>query len=125
MIETARPLRPCDLVPHVTPAAEGPADLELADRPALILDETDGVVLGVDRVDLGRAPAESPERPPVFADEIAPDLDAVAAHVDDRPAPRLLRVPEPGAVRPGMRLPRSCPQDAPHRSPPHRFEGPG
>ena len=47
--------------------------------------------------------------PVLLADEVADDLDAVAAEVDDRPAARLLRVPEPRAVRAGMRLARARP----------------
>src|SRR5512137_1765478 len=98
MGETDRPFSPAHLVSQVHPAPERPADLELADGAALVFDEPDGMVLGLDRVDLGRAPAEGPEGPLVLADERPADLDAMTAHVDDRAAARPLCVPEPGAV---------------------------
>ena len=57
-------------------------------------------------------------RPVVLADEVADDLDAVAAEVDDRPAARLLRVPEPRAVRAGVRLARARPRHLADRAAP-------
>src|SRR6185312_837503 len=47
----------------------------------------------------------------LLADERADDLDAVAAEVDDGAAAGLLRVPEPRAVRPRVRLARARPRD--------------
>ena len=44
------------------------------------------------------------DRPVPLAHEVADDLDAVAAEVDDRAAAGQPAVPEPGAVRPGVRL---------------------
>ena len=81
------------------------------------------MILRAYRVDLSRSPAEGPERPLVLADEASPDLDAVAAHVDDRAAARLLRIPEPGAVRSGVGLARPRPEDAAERALLHRREG--
>ena len=48
--------------------------------------------------------------------KFAPDLDAVAAHVHDRAAPGDLLVPEPGAVRSGVRLAGAGPQYLAHRA---------
>jgi hypothetical protein len=98
-----------DLVAQVHPAAEGPADLELADRSRLEPDQGDGVVLVVDRVDEGVGRAHDLDRPVSLADEVADDLDAVAAEVDNGAAARQPAVPEPRAVRARMRLARPDP----------------
>src|SRR5262245_29878923 len=67
-------------------------------------------------------PRHDLDRPIALADEVANDLDAMAPEVDDGPAARLALVPEPGAVRPGMGLPRSDPRDITDRSRPDRID---
>ena len=111
MVRPDRPLGAGDLVAQVHAAAERPADLELAHRAALEADQRDRVVLGLDRMDERVGPAHHLDGPVLLAHVGADDLDAVAAEVDDRPAARLRRVPEPGAVRAGMRLARARPED--------------
>ena len=56
------------------------------------------------------APADDFDRADIFADEVAGDLDAVAAEVDDRAAAGEFLVPEPVAVRAGMRFARADPE---------------
>ena len=82
------------------------------ERPVLEADEGEAGVLGVDRVDEGVGRGQDLDRPDALADEAADDLDAVAAHVDDRPAAGDRLVPEPGAVRAGMGLARADPENA-------------
>src|SRR4029079_1705208 len=67
------------------------------------------VVLVVDRVDERVSRAHHLDRPISLTDEVPDDLDAVAAEVDDRAAAGQPAVPEPGAVRTGMRLARPDP----------------
>ena len=61
-------------------------------------------------------PAHHFQRADVLADEVARDLDAVAAHVDNRAAAGELLVPEPVAVRAGVRLARARPQHLAQRA---------
>jgi hypothetical protein len=77
-------------------AAKRPAHLELADRAGFEPDQRHGVVLVGDRVDQGVGVAQHLDRPVLLADEVADDLDAVAAEVDDGAAARQPAVPEPG-----------------------------
>ena len=109
-------MRAGDLVAEVHAAAERPAHLELADRAGLEPDESDRVVLVVDRVDERVGRAHDLDRPVALADEAADDLDAVAAEVDDRAAAGQPAVPEPGAVGPRMRLARADPGDLADRA---------
>ena len=94
-----------NLVAQVHPAAECPAHLELAHGARLELDERDRVVLVGDRVDQRVRVAQHLDRPVSLADEVADDLDAVAAEIDDRAATGQPPVPEPGRVWSRMRLP--------------------
>ena len=110
MVQPDRPVGAGHLVPQVHPAAERPAHLELADRPRFEPDERDGVVLVRDRVHERVRVAQDLDRPVPLAHEVADDLDAVAAEVDDRAAAGQPAVPEPGAVRPGMGLARPDPR---------------
>ena len=109
-------MRAGDLVAKVHPAAERPAHLELADRARLEADQGDRVVLVVDRVDQRVGRAHHLDRPVALAHEVADDLDAVAAEVDDRAAAGQATVPEPGAVRPGMGLAGADPGDVADRA---------
>ncbi len=111
-----------DLIAQVHATPEGPAYLELADRPALEPDQPDAVVLGVDGVHQRVGPAHDLDGPVGLADEAADDLDAVAAHVDDRAPAGELRIPEPGAVRAGVRLAAADPERLPDRAVPHRLQ---
>jgi hypothetical protein len=73
--------------------------------PGLEADQRDRVVLVADRVDERVRVAHHLERPVPLAGEVADDLDAVAAEVDDRAATGQAAVPEPGRMRSGMGLP--------------------
>ena len=108
-------MRPRNLVAEIHPATERPAHLELADRTRLEPDQGDRVVLVVDRVDEGVGRAHHLDRAIALADEAPDDLDAVATEVDDRAAAGQPAVPEPGAVRPRMRLTRPDPGDVADR----------
>ena len=99
VVEPDRAVGAGDFVAEVHAAAERPAHFELADGAVLVAHQADRVVLGLDRMDLRVAPAHDLDRPDVFADEVAGDLDAVAAEVDDRAAAGEFLVPEPVAVR--------------------------
>jgi hypothetical protein len=105
------------MVPSVHAAAEGPAHLELPDGLVLKPDEGDGGVLGGYGVDHRVGQTHHFDRPDALADEAADDLDAVAGQVDDGPAAGQFLVPKPGAVRPGMGLPRPDPEDLAECSP--------
>ena len=94
----------CHLVAQVHSAAERPGHLELADRPGLEPDERDGVVFVGNRVDERVRVAQDVDRAVPLAHEIADDLDAMAAEVDDRAASGQPPVPEPRRVRSRMRL---------------------
>ena len=109
------------LVAQVHAPAEAPAHLELPDGPVLVAHQADGAVLHLDRVDLGVGPAHDLHGPHPLAHEGPPDLDAVAAHVHDGAAPGGFRVPEPGAVRPGVGLAGAGPQHPAHRAGGHRL----
>ena len=109
MVQPDRAVRAGHFVAQVHPATERPADLELPDRAGLEADERDGVVLVGDRVDERVGVAHDLDRPVPLADEVADDLDAVAAEVDDRAAAGQPPVPEPRRVRPRMRLSRTDP----------------
>jgi len=104
VVEPDRAVGAGDLVPQVHAAAEGPADLELADCARLEPDQRDRVVLVVDGVHERVRGAHDLDRPVPLADEVADDLDAVAAEVDDGAAAGEPAVPEPGAVGARMRL---------------------
>ena len=93
-----------NLVAQVHAAAERPAHLELADGARRKPDERNRVVLVLDGVDHGVGGAHDLHRPVPLAHEVADDLDAVAAKVDDGAAARKPPVPEPRAVRAGVRL---------------------
>src|SRR4029077_6619595 len=56
------------------------------------------------------------DRPVPLADEVADDLDAVAAEVDDRAAAGQPAVPEPCGMWAGMRLARAHPGDVADRA---------
>ncbi len=116
-------MRAGHLVAQVHPAAERPADLELAHGPRLESDEGDGVVLVVDRVHERVGVAHDLDRPVPLSDEVANDLDAVAAEVDDGPATGEPPIPEPGGVRPGMGFARADPGDVAQCSILDRLEG--
>ena len=116
-------MRAGHLVAQVHPAAERPADLELPDGPGLESDERDRVVLVGDRMDQRVGVAQHLDRPVPLADEVADDLDAVAAEVDDGAAAGQPAVPEPRAVRPGMGLARTDPGHVADRAGLHRREG--
>src|SRR4051812_21976322 len=116
MVEPDRPVRAGDLVAEVHPAAERPADLELADCSRLEPDQRDGVVLVGDRVDERIGMAEDVDRPVSLAYEVPDDLDAVTTEVDDRAAAGQPAIPEPRAVRPGMGLARADPRDVADRA---------
>jgi hypothetical protein len=81
-----------------------------------------GVILGVDRVHLRIGPAHHLHRPHILADEIARDLDAMAAHVDDRAAAGDRLVPEPIAVRARVRFTAARPQHLAQRPALHRMK---
>ena len=91
--------------------------------PGLESDEGDGVVLVVDRVHEGVGVAHDLDRPVPLAHEVANDLDAVAAEVDDRPTAGEPTVPEPGRVRSGMGLARTDPGDVAERATLDGLEG--
>ena len=60
--------------------------------------------------------AQHLDRPVPLPDEVADDLDAVAAEVDDRAAAGQPPVPEPRRMRSGVRLARADPGHVPDRS---------
>ena len=109
VVQPDGPLGAGDLVAKVHSAAERPADLELAERSRLEADQAYGVVLGLDRVHQGVRPAHHLHRAVSLPGEGPDDLDAVASEIDDGAPARLAGVPEPRAMRAGMRLPRSDP----------------
>src|SRR6266508_1520960 len=109
VIRPDRALGAGDLVAQVHAAAERPGDLELPDRARLELDQRNRIVLRLDRVDERVRPCEHLDGAVLLAHEVADDLDAVTAQVDDRAASRLLSVPEPRRMRAGMRLARTRP----------------
>src|SRR5690606_29060514 len=108
-IDPDRALGPHHLVAQVESAAKGPAHLELPDGAVGIFDQADGMVLRVDRFDLRVGPAHHLDGADVATDIVARDLDTVAREIEDGPAAGLVLVPEPVAVRAGMRLARPRP----------------
>src|SRR3954454_6858790 len=119
MVQPDGPVRAGDLVAEVHPATERPTDLELADRSRLEADEGDRVVLVTDRMDERVGMAHHLDGPVPLADEVADDLDAVAAEVDDRAASGEPAVPEPRRVRAGVGLARPHPGDVADAAGPH------
>jgi hypothetical protein len=99
-----------DLVAQVHAAAEGPAHLKLADGAALKLDESNGVILGLDGMHQCVGPTHDFDGTVVLAHVVADDLDAVATKIDDGAAARLLGIPKPGAVGTGVCLARARPR---------------
>src|SRR3712207_4936030 len=86
-------------------------------------DQRDRVVLVLDGVHEGVGVAHDLDRPVPLADEVADDLDAVAAEVDDRAATGQSAVPEPRRVRSRMGLTRSHPGHLADRSVAYRLDG--
>ena len=116
VVHPDRAMRARDFVAQVHPAAERPADLELADGAGLEADERDGVVLIRDRMDQRVGVTQHLDRPIPLADEVADDLDAVAAKVDDRAAARQPAIPEPGRMGSRVGLTRADPRDVADRA---------
>ena len=109
MVEPDRATGTGDLVAQVHAATEGPRDLKLSDRPRLEADERDGVVFVFDGVHERGGCAQHLDGAVCLAGEVADDLDAVAAQVDNRTASGQPAIPKPRGVWAGMGLPRPYP----------------
>ena len=120
VIQPDRAVGAGDLVAQVHAAAERPAHFELPDRAGCEAHERDRVVLGLDGVHQRVGPAHHLHGPVSLADEVADDLDAVAAEIDDRAAAGEPMVPEPRSVRPRMRFARPHPGHLTDRALAHR-----
>src|SRR5690606_23245295 len=110
------PFRSHHLIPQVQPAPEGPAHLKLTDGSIFISHQSDGVILRIDRFDLGIRPAHDFYRPDVFSDITPANLNAMATEVQDTPPTSELFVPEPLRMRSRVSFSASGPQNISQRS---------
>src|SRR5690606_36150099 len=116
IIDPDRAFRSHHLIPQIQTAPEGPAHLKLTDGSIFIPHQSDGVILRIDRFDLGIRPAHDFYRPDVFSDITPANLNAMATEVQDTPPTSELFVPEPLRMRSRVRFPASGPQNISQRS---------
>src|SRR5882724_1849086 len=91
-------------IAKVQSTAEGPAHFKLADSAVLIFDKSDGMVLRIDWFYLCIRPAHYFNRLDIFSDKTPCNFNTMTTQVENTTAASLFNVPEPIAMRTGMRF---------------------